>query len=157
LATVETFTDLLGIQAAVPPNKAAFTAVYKDPATVLKGAMDCGLPSDTCIVEDYKSGLIYGFEDDKIVSVTPPTVLAQNCQKLREGWINYGTNDQVPADLWISGQPSFCQKGPIQHVGAVWPVDSAGSNVADMRDVNAGWYLPGAVYECCSVGYSCFV
>jgi len=76
---------------------------------------------------------------------------------LKEGWFNYGKGSAVPSNIWKNDQPSYCNVGPIQNAAAVWPVHPNGSNYGDMRDVNAGWQLTGAVYKCCKSLQTCTV
>jgi len=79
------------------------------------------------------------------------------CESLKAGWTNYNTGTEVPSSLWKKDQPSFCNLGPVQEVGAVWAVEADGQNYGDLRDVSTNWPLPGAVYKCCKTIYGCFV
>mmetsp|Transcript_16638 Transcript_16638/g.45773 ORF Transcript_16638/g.45773 Transcript_16638/m.45773 type:complete len:566 (-) Transcript_16638:133-1830(-) len=161
LADVTSFDNLIAIQAVIPPNKAAYVSVYKDTVAQYHEARSCHLSASSdneCEVEDYRQNLVYGnggknvSDDIDQMSMNSEQI---SCAGLKEGWINYGTDVAVPSHLWKSGQPSYCFSGPIQNAAAVWPVHPTGSNYGDMRDVNAGWKLTGAVYKCCKSLNTC--
>jgi len=163
LADVTSFDDLIGIQAVIPPKKAAYVSVYKDTIAQFNEAKGCNQSvsgNSECRVEKYKQNLVYGNgkskdgEDSAQISMDSEEI---SCTGLKEGWFNYGSDVAVPTDLWRNGQPSYCFSGPIQNAAAVWPVHPNGSNYGDMRDVNAGWKLTGAVYKCCKSLHTCTV
>jgi len=156
LADITTFDSIIGVQAVIPPKKAAYVAVYKDTVEQFEDAKGCieSLPDFECLAENYTLNLIYGNgekgddltqfgmdSDDSSDSIS--------CPELKEGWFNYGSDVAIPSNIWKDGQLSYCAVGPIQNAGAVWPVQPNGDNYGDMRDVNSGWKLPGAVYKCC--------
>ena len=166
LADVTTFDDLIGIQAVIPPKKAAYIAVYKDTVAQFEDAKSCSqsLPESNCVVENYKQNLVYGYgknkddEDTARISVDFDEYSEEvSCTALKQGWLNYGSDVAIPKNIWKNGQPSYCYSGPIQNAAAVWPVQPDGKNYGDMRDVNAGWKLPGAVYKCCKSLHTCSV
>ena len=161
LAPVYTLEDLLNIQAVIPPKKAAYTAVYKEPVQTLQDTEDCyGQSRQNCIVEDYLEGFEFFEESPGFRLLRNQRQLQSSgaCASLRKGWVNYGNDEiPVPESAWWKDEPTFCGKGSIQNVGAVWPLDMTGSNPGDLRDVNVGWYLPGAVYICCRELVSCFL
>ena len=165
------------VQAVIPPHKAAYTAVYKDrfllkdqlsecpTGTVVDMADTVAVRAGTgdCEVENWMLGLKFGKEteepgksprklEERLLSVDTSV-----CDTLKEDWINYGSDVPVPECVWIRDQPSYCGRGPVQNIGAVWAVDSNGNNYADLRDVSANWPLPGAVYKCCKALTGCFL
>lgn len=163
---MKTFDDLIGIQAVIPPRKAAYVAVYKDVIAQFEDAKACSesLLDFNCEVEKYKQNLVYGYGNNEVeydfVQGNMDSDNSNNeisCPKLREDWFNYGSDDAVPSNVWKAGQPSYCYSGPIQNAAAVWPVQPNGYNYGDMRDVSAGWKLPGAVYKCCKSLQTCSV
>jgi len=176
LAPITSFGDLLRVQSVIPPGKAAYTAVHKDRLIFKMEAEKCfdsgGIdnPSsmkkvsgvtanDNCKVENWMDGLAYGYGDnDKTRSydLNNLATVQETCESLKSGWINYNSGTPVPSSLWRDGQPSYCNLGPIQEVGAVWAVEADGQNYGDLRDVSINWPLPGAVYKCCKTIYSCF-
>lgn len=138
LAGVTTFDDLIGIQAVIPPRKSAYVALYKDTVAQYNDAKSCSesLPDFNCETENVGEN-------------------GTECSALKMGWFNYGSNVQIPSSIWSNGQLSYCFSGPIKNAAAVWPVEANGNNYGDMRDVNAGWKLPGAVYKCCKSLQTC--
>lgn len=162
LADITTFDDLIGIQAVIPPKKAAYIAVYKDTVAQFEDAKTCSqsLPDLNCVVENYKQNLTYGYgkvgDDEELTQISMDSD-NNSCSELKEGWFNYGSNIAIPSNIWKNGQPSYCYSGPIQNAAAVWPVQPNGYNYGDMRDVNAGWKLPGAVYKCCKSLHTCSI
>ena len=162
LADITTFDDLIGIQAVIPPNKAAYIAVYKDTIAQFEDAKSCSqsLSDFNCTVENYKQNLIFGYEKNKDAEDTTEISIDSDkslCPELKKGWSNYGSDIEIPSNIWENGQLSYCFSGPIQNAAAVWPVQPNGYNYGDMRDVNAGWKLPGAVYKCCKSLHTCSV
>jgi hypothetical protein len=166
LADIATFDDLIAIQAVVPPRKAAYIAVYKDTIAQFEDAKSCSqtVPDFKCEVENYKQGLMYGYgknkDGEESIEARMDSDEISNeisCPQLKKGWFNYGSDVAIPSNIWKNGQPSYCYSGPIQNAAAVWPVQPNGYNYGDMRDVNAGWKLPGAVYKCCKSLHTCSV
>ncbi|OEU15241.1 hypothetical protein FRACYDRAFT_239918 [Fragilariopsis cylindrus CCMP1102] len=151
LTDVTTFDELIGIQAVIPPNKAAYIGVFKDTMEVHTEAKECNQSSPTignnnaCKVENYRQNLAYGHSKRKGTEDIEESIYVSEgsdqdmCPALKEGWFNYGKANAVPSNLWKKNQPSYCNVGPIQNAAAVWPVHPNGSNYGDMRDVNAGW------------------
>ena len=185
LTPITSRNELLRAQSVIPPEKAAYTAVHKDrlafkmeadecfssndDADVYKLAVELSvsgrISSEICSVENWMEGLTFGYNNNneyesdervtKLNNTTAENVL-DPCESLKRGWINYKTGAEVPSSLWKDGQPSYCNLGPIQEVGAVWAVEADGQNYGDLRDVSTNWPLPGAVYKCCKTIYSCF-
>jgi hypothetical protein len=177
LTPISSFEELLTIQSIIPAHKAAYTAVYKDRFLLKEQLNECKPSSmdvdmadtvavravhDNCEVENWMLALTYGKETDepgmgpkKLERLLPVDTTV--CETLKEQWINYGTDVPVPECVWIRDQPSYCGRGPIQNIGAVWAVDPNGNNYADLRDVSANWPLPGAVYKCCKDLTACFL
>ena len=182
LAPITSFDDLLRVQSVIPPGKAAYTAVHKDQLDLKMEAVECynmksypgaygvdiehssrGIPglisNRNCRVENWMEGLYYGNDAEGIPRLSKSknsTTVKEPCDSIRTGWTNYKTGTIVPPSLWKNGQPSYCNKGPVQEVGAVWAVEADGQNYGDLRDVSMNWPLPGAVYKCCKTIYSCF-
>ena len=180
LAPVTSFDELLRIQAVVPPGKAAYTAVHKDPLVLRTEARECYTTHEyhgiegvevqvsrsrtpngkRCALENWRQGLAYGYGDEyqsqqNQFNITA-TVVSEPCESMKSGWTNYKTGTDVPSSLWKTGKLNYCNLGPVQEVGAVWAVEPEGLNYGDLRDVSANWPLPGAVYKCCKTLYSCF-
>ena len=132
-------------------------------------AKECNQSSPTignnnaCKVENYRQNLAYGHSKRKGTEDIEESIYVSEgsdqdmCPALKKGWFNYGKASAVPSNLWKKNQPSYCNVGPIQNAAAVWPVHPNGSNYGDMRDVNAGWQLTGAVYKCCKSLQTCTV
>ncbi|VEU41789.1 unnamed protein product [Pseudo-nitzschia multistriata] len=67
LADVTSFDDLIGIQAVIPPKKAAYISVYKNTITQFNQAKSCNQSNSTdveCTVENYRQSLAYGSENN---------------------------------------------------------------------------------------------
>lgn len=176
LAPITSFDELLRVQSVIPPGKAAYTAVRKDRLLFKMEAEECynfdnyqdidgvdiGISRNrvsaySCSVENWMEGLAYGYDDTARLSESKNlAAIPEPCEVLKSGWTNFKTGTTVPSSLWKDGQPSYCNKGPIQEVGAVWAVEADGQNYGDLRDVSTNWPLPGAVYKCCKTIYSCF-
>ena len=184
LTPITSRDELLRVQSVIPPEKAAYTAVHKDRLVFKTEADKCyssnndeldgiaielsnkgvsgRISSENCRVENWMEGLTFGYNDQdenvarltKLNNTTAKTL--DPCESLKSGWTNYKTGTEVPSSLWKDGQPSYCNLGPIQEVGAVWAVEADGQNYGDLRDVSTNWLLPGAVYKCCKTIYSCF-
>eukprot|EP00535_Pseudo-nitzschia_heimii_P004600 CAMPEP_0197178436 /NCGR_PEP_ID=MMETSP1423-20130617/3716_1 /TAXON_ID=476441 /ORGANISM="Pseudo-nitzschia heimii, Strain UNC1101" /LENGTH=567 /DNA_ID=CAMNT_0042628179 /DNA_START=31 /DNA_END=1731 /DNA_ORIENTATION=+ len=129
LADVMTFDDLIAIQAVIPPQKAAYVAVYKDTVAQYEAAKSCSqsLPDFNCVVENYKENLIYGYGKNNdgedpigIGTDSDGNAEAMSCSGLKEGWFNYGSDVAIPSNIWMEGQPSYCNSGAIQNAAAVW-------------------------------------
>jgi len=136
LAPVFDPCDLLGIQAVIPPGKAAWTAVYKNAAKVYYDAHWCyGEVGERCAEHG----------DDV-------------CMKMRGGWYNTGAgigDSSVSMDVWPAKEPMYCGQGAVQNVGVVYAMNKDGSNKGDIRDASPASTLPGAVYQCCIDLHSC--
>eukprot|EP00533_Pseudo-nitzschia_delicatissima_P002444 CAMPEP_0116080316 /NCGR_PEP_ID=MMETSP0327-20121206/1608_1 /TAXON_ID=44447 /ORGANISM="Pseudo-nitzschia delicatissima, Strain B596" /LENGTH=515 /DNA_ID=CAMNT_0003570995 /DNA_START=74 /DNA_END=1621 /DNA_ORIENTATION=- len=158
LAGVTTFDDLIGIQAVIPPEKSAYVALYKDTIAQFEVAERCSrsVPDFTNCEEEtyYDMAKGRGIFQSRADEMPSPDAL---CPDLEKGWFNYGSAVEIPSSIWKNGKVSYCFSGPIQNAAAVWPVEPNGSNYGDMRDVNAGWKLPGAVYKCCKPLQTCSV
>jgi len=158
LAGVTTFDDLIGIQAVIPPEKSAYVAVYKDTIAQFEAAKSCSesYPGFVCEGETYDDMFqARGIGQARVNTDMPSRTTL--CPDLEKGWFNYGTDVEIPSNVWKSGEVSYCFSGPIQNAAAVWPVEPSGNNYGDMRDVNAGRKLPGAVYKCCKPLQTCSV
>ena len=186
LAPITSFDELVRIQSVIPPEKAAYTAVHKDGFALKKEAEVCynsmksddlenisftiasnglsgRISSENCRVENWMEGLKFGYSHHDYESVTKSTrtnntanEVLDACELLKLGWSNYNTGTDVPHSVWKNGQPSYCNVGPAQEVGAIWAVEPDGQNYGDLRDVSTNWLLPGAAYKCCKKIYSCF-
>jgi len=176
LAPITSFDELLRAQSVIPPGKAAYTAVHKDRLLFKMEAEECynfnnyqdvdgvdiefsrnGVSPRSCSVENWMEGLAYGYDDTARLSESNNLAAVPDpCESLKSGWTNYETGTNVPSSLWGNGQPSYCNKGSIQEVGAIWAVEADGQNYGDLRDVSLNWPLPGAVYKCYKTIHSCF-
>ena len=142
----------------IPPEKSAYVAVYKDTIAQFEAAKSCSesYPGFVCEGETYDDMFqARGIGQARVNTDMPSRTTL--CPDLEKGWFNYGTDVEIPSNIWKSGEVSYCFSGPIQNAAAVWPVEPSGNNYGDMRDVNAGWKLPGAVYKCCKPLQTCSV
>ena len=158
LTPITSHDELIRVQSIIPPEKAAYTAVYKDPLALKMETEECYKKindAEHCRVEQWMKGLRFGYYDqyetdsrsrklqDDNISASNTTIAEaiEPCESLKNGWINYKAGTKVPSSLWKNRQPSYCNLGPIQEVGAVWPVKPNGQNYGDLRDVSANWPL----------------
>ena len=168
LAPIYSYEDLAEISAAIPPCKAAYTAAYKDPLRVFREARACvlnGLLPYNCDYEPLEKTLknlwegadrgSFGvcsleewFGDDFTGGETW-------CPALKEdGWVNFGSTEEIPSSAWKDGDSSYCGEGPITNAAAAFAIDynafsEDGEPTVFLKGLNSGEYLPGAVYKCC--------
>ena len=156
LAGVTTFDDLIGIQAVIPPEKSAYIALYKDTIAQFEDAKRCSDEFEFGSNKDEARGIIATSKTASKMD-SDGSVNEISCPELKTGWSNYGSDIEIPSNIWNNGELSYSFSGPIQNAAAVWPVEPEGDNYGDMRDVNAGWKLPGAVYKCCKPLQTCSI
>lgn len=171
LAPIYSYQDLVEISEAIPPCKAAYTAAYKDPLRVYQEAKTCisnGENPNNCDYEPLGKSLKKLWDganpgDFGVCSLEEwfrdSTGIGGEtwCPALKtDGWVNFGSTEEIPSGIWRDGDSSYCGEGPIHNAAAAFATDYTASggehNVEPavfLKTLNSGECLPGAVYKCC--------
>lgn len=176
LAPIYSYEDLLQISDAIPQCKAAYTAASKDALTTYRQSESCLNQGQIPYNCDYATlgetlddlwgdndtrnnnigtfgacSLDEWFQDTHFLAGAPLW-----CPSLRENWVNFGSSEAIPPEVWKAGDSSYCGDGPIHNAGAAFATDYSNHEpTAILKAVNSGEYLDGAVYQCCQSLVAC--
>lgn len=177
LAPISSYDDLVEISAVIPPCTAAYTAAYKDPLRVFREARACvlnGMVPYNCDYEPLGKSLksLWGGAESGSFAVCSLEEWFEDftggeswCPSLKnDGWVNFGSTDPIPSNVWRAGDSSYCSEGPIQNAAAAFATDYSTIKPEEHKEptvflkaLNSGEYLHGAVYKCCQQeATSCF-